>query len=85
MFDGDTKPSEVANVMNEFFTNITHTMCERFSEATLDLDNDEFIYLGYDDYKNHPSVNSIVEKCSVLSNFELKELVLIIFSHPTTS
>ncbi len=42
--------------MNEFFTNITSTNGETVSEATLDLDDDEFIPLSYDKHKDDPCV-----------------------------
>ncbi len=60
--------------MNEFFTNITSTIGEPVSEATLDLDDEEFISLNYDKYKDHPSVKYITENHQLPSNFEFKEV-----------
>ncbi len=77
LLEGDTllpKPTYTANVMNEYFTNITSTIGERVSEATLDLDDEEFISLSYDKYKDHPSVNNIAENHQLPSNFEFKEV-----------
>ncbi len=69
-----TKPIDVANVINEFFTNITSTIGEPVSEATLELDDEEFILLIYDKYKDHPSVKYIAENHQLQSNFEFKEV-----------
>ncbi len=60
--------------MNEFFTNITSTIGEPVCEATLDLDDEEFILLSYDKYKDHPSVKYIAENHQLPSNFEFKEV-----------
>ncbi len=60
--------------MNEFFTNITSTIGEPVSEATLDLDDEEFILLSYYKYKDHPSVIDIAENHQLPSNFEFKEV-----------
>ncbi len=64
LLEGDTllaKPTDTANVINKFFTNITSTIREHVSEATLELDDEEFISLSYDKYKDHPSVKIIAE------------------------
>ncbi len=58
--------------MNEFFTNITSTIGEPVPEATLDLDDEEFISLSYDKYKDHPIVKNIAENHQLPSNFEFK-------------
>ncbi len=55
--------------MNEFFANITSTIGEPVSDATLDLDDDEFISLSYDKYKDHSSVKNIGENHQLPSNF----------------
>ncbi len=77
LLEGDTlltKPTDIANVMIEFFTNITSTIGEPVSETTLYLDDEEFISLSYDKYKDHPSVNDITENHQLPSNFEFKEV-----------
>ncbi len=60
--------------MNEFFTNITSTIGEPVSEATLDLDDEDFISLSYDKYMDHSSVKNIAENHQLPSNFEFKEV-----------
>ncbi len=40
----------------------------------MDLDDDKFIYLSYDKYKDHPSVQNIAENHQLPSNFEFKEV-----------
>ncbi len=47
---------------------------EHVSEATLHLDDEEFICLSYDKYKDHPSVNNIAENHQLSSNFEFREV-----------
>ncbi len=60
--------------MNESFTNITSTIGEPFSVATLDPDDEEFILLSYDKYKDHSSVKNIAENHQLPSNVEFKEV-----------
>ncbi len=50
-----TQPADVVNVMNSFYVNITSTIGEPMTEEIMELDDDDFIALSQETFKDHPT------------------------------
>ncbi len=77
LFENDTlvtQPADVANVMNSFYVNITSTIGEPMTDEIMELDDDHFIALSQEKFKDHPSVRKILGKHPEPSNFQFKEV-----------
>ena len=69
-----TRPTDVANVMNPYYVNITSSIGEPVTKDILELDDDDFIAHSQEKFKDHPSVKKILEKHPQPSNFKFKEV-----------
>ncbi len=69
-----TQPTDVANVMNSFYVNITSTIDEPMTDEIMELDDDDFIALSQEKFKDHPSVRKIQDKHPEPSNIQFKEV-----------
>ncbi len=69
-----TQHADLVNVMNSFYVNITSTIGEPMTDEIMELEDDHFIALSQEKFKDHPSVRKIHEKHPEPSNFPFKEV-----------
>ena len=57
-----TSPVNVADIFNEYYTNITSTIGSHVEASTLQCDDADFISFSNEKHKDHPSVKKISER-----------------------